>query len=746
MVERAAVDSVIESKLHPPPVRAEWIARPRLVAALERSMSLPVVLLAAPAGFGKSTLVTQWHESVAAAGPAAWLCLDPGDNDPVRLWLHLATALQRVGCAFDVGMAEIIATSGTTMLTRVVPGIIEALERIDRPVTVVLDDCHVIRSVACREQLDYLLDHLPEAVHVALIARSDPALRLGRLRVEGRLSEIRTKDLSFTADETRAVLQVEGVQLTASAVDELASRTEGWPAAVYLAALSLGGRDDPEEFVHELSGNNRFIADYLTEEVLNRQDAELRDFILDMSVFDRFNVSLGNHVTQTQAASRLLRVLERTNLFLIPMDAAGNWFRFHHLFGTFARSALEAANPDRAELLHFRGAEWFAAHDHIEEAIQHHLAGGSAQDAAVLVQSNWVRYLDAGRIATVLGWLRGLHDSPADKCAETTVTAAWIAALTGRQAEMSHRLVMLESMAHDGPLPDGAKSVESARLLIRAMFGYDGPDQMLADSRRVVELETDETSTWYAAALVTLGHASYVTGDLQQARDRLSQAAAARVAPATIQVLALAALSLCEAELGATHTAARLAAMAMRVVEENAMQPMPQASFAFTATAAALAASGDLEAAWSVLESGLQPRRLVRGLSPWPLIHHLVVMATVAAQSGRHAVASELILELEELTPWTDATMATTRTRIAAVRRMLGRPMPPAPPDLGDPLTPREVEVLRRLQSSQSLREIANDLYVSHNTIKTFTVSLYRKLGVHSRSEAIAIARSITLL
>jgi len=361
-----------------------------------------VVLIAAPAGFGKSTLVTQWYESVAAADPTAWLCLDPGDNDAARLWSHLATALQRAGCVFDVNMAEFIATSSTAMLTRVVPRVIDALEALGRPVTVVLDDCHALRSAACCEQLDYLLDHLPEAVHVVLIARSDPALRLGRLRVEGRLAEIRTRDLSFTSDEIRAVLQGEGVRLSAAAIAELARRTEGWPAAVYLAALSLGGREDPEEFVHQLSGNNRFIADYLTEEVLNRQDAELRDFILDMSVFDRFDVSLGNHVTQTQSSSRLLRVLERTNLFLIPTDAAGTWFRFHHLFGTFARSALEATNPDRVALLHRRGAEWFAAHDHIEEAVRHHLAGGSAHDAAVLVQTNWVRYLDAGRIATVL--------------------------------------------------------------------------------------------------------------------------------------------------------------------------------------------------------------------------------------------------------------------------------------------------------------------------------------------------------
>ncbi len=745
-VERAAVASVIESKLHPPLVRAEWIARPRLVDALARAIRLPVVLIAAPAGFGKSTLVTQWHRSSGADDLTAWVCLDPGDNDPARLWLHLATALERIGSAFDVDMAELIASGATSMLDRVVPRIIDSLAALDRPVTLVLDDCHVIRSAGCCEELDYLLDHLPGNVHVVLIARSDPALRLGRLRVDGRVAEIRTKDLSFNADEIQAVLGVEGVRLTPSAIGGLANRTEGWPAAVYLAALSLHGRDDPEEFVHQLSGNNRFIADYLAEEVLNRQDGELRDFILDMSVFDRFNAALGDHVTQGHASTRLLRLLERTNLFLIPMDSAGEWFRFHHLFGTFARSALEAVNPDRVRILHLRGAEWLAGHDHLEDSIQHHLAGGSAHEAAVLVQTNWVRYLDAGRIATVLVWLRGLQDSPADRSAETSATAAWVAALTGRQAEMKRRLAMLESVADYGPLPDGTTSAESARVLVRAMFGYDGPDQLLADAGRAVELETDESSPWYAAARVTLGHASYVLGELDQARVQLTAAAAAGAAPATIRMLGLAILSLCETELGATHAAARLATMSMRVVDDQGMQSVPQASLAFTALGSSLAASGDLDAAWAVLETGLRPRRLVPGLSPWPQIHHLVAMATVAARTGREAAAHELLHELEELTPWSDVSMAATRARIEAVRRLLAPSVAAPSADVPDPLTPREVEVLRRLEGSQSLREIANDLYVSHNTVKTFTVSVYRKLGVHSRSEAIAIARSIALL
>jgi LuxR family transcriptional regulator, maltose regulon positive regulatory protein len=267
---RPAIGVVTESKLHPPRARREWIQRPQLVAELAAAARRPVVLVAAPAGYGKSTLVTQWFDSPHPPDQGAWVCLDPGDNDPTQLWSHIATALARAGCLIEQNVAEFVAMSATAVLTRVVPRVLAALAAHSDPLALVLDDCHVVRSPECCEQLDYLIDQLPPQVHLVLIARSDPALRLGRLRVDGRLSEIRSKDLSFSADEVTAVLRTEGVYLSPAAITELVRRTEGWPAAVYLAALSVRRRDDAAEFVHELSGNNRFIADYLSEEVLGR--------------------------------------------------------------------------------------------------------------------------------------------------------------------------------------------------------------------------------------------------------------------------------------------------------------------------------------------------------------------------------------------------------------------------------------------------------------------------------------------
>jgi LuxR family maltose regulon positive regulatory protein len=736
-----AVGRVLEEKLHPPAARAEWIERPRLLRQIAKGLDHPVLLVAAPAGYGKSTLVTQWVGS-RDAGTAAWVYLDPADNDPTRLWTHITAALERVGCRLDVDVAGFVAGSSTAILTHVLPRVVEVLAACPHALTVVLDDLQVLRNGECCDQLDYLIGRLPDRVHLVLISRSDPQLRLGRLRVGGKLADIRTGDLSFTADEVAAVLRAEDVTLSEAALRELVRQTEGWPAAVYLAALSLVNRTDAEDFVRRLSGNNRLIADYLSEEVLSRQDPELRDFILSMSIFSRFNAALADHVTQSRSSARLLQRLERTNLFLMPLQTE-DWVRFHHLFAAFARSALEVERPELVSTLHLRGAQWFEAHGLVEDGVHHLIAAGAHDEAAMLIQASWVRFLDAGRAATVLGWLRDLRGTPADSGPAATVTAAWIGAVTGDRVEMRRRLDALESMEDATPLPDGTKSPQSAMVLVRGTFGFDGPDQMLADARRAVQLETDSGTPWYAVALSALGYAAFVTGDVELARRNLAGAARAPAAPATIRVLALGTLSLCEAEQGRAELSARLAGEAMDIVTEHGMQTMAQATFAATAYGVALTAQNRLEAAAAVLEEGLAPRRKVPGLSPWPLVHHLIAMAVVAARSQDRVTAEELLDEVESLTPWTDESMAPTRNRIAAARSLLDHPELPEPQHVGEPLTPREQEILRRLHGSQTLREIATDLYVSHNTVKTITSSLYRKLGAHSRVDALSVARRL---
>jgi LuxR family maltose regulon positive regulatory protein len=738
------VDSMLEAKLRPPPTRLEWVPRTRLVEELDRATRRAVTLIAAPAGYGKSTTVSQWLDSVLRPEAFAWISLDVTDNEPARLWLHIATALDRVGCRIARDIGGFIAAGGHEMLTAVLPRIIDAIAALSDDITVIIDDFDIVRSAECNEQLDFFVKHLPTNAHLVLITRADPILRLSRLRAAGQLAEIRADDLAFTLEEASSLLESDGVRLSSAAVSELMDRTEGWPAGLYLAALSLAGRSDPGEFVHYVSGNNRFIGDYLTEEVLSRQTQEVRSFILDMSVVDRFSAPLADYMTETRQSASILHNLEHTNLFLIPLDAEERWFRFHHLFGAVARSALEIAHPERAVMLHGRAADWLSENGYIDAAIDHALAAGQSDRAAALVNASWLRYFDAGLGTTVGRWLRDLDKSAANQHPATIATAAWMAALSGHKEEMDRRLAQLDSVPDDVVLPDGSKSVASEAELIRGMFGFDGPDRMLASAQRAVELETDGKTPWYAMAHFALGHASYIVGDLNAAAGAFPKAAYSETAPALVRIIALGGLSLTEAELGQVDRSRRTAEESMEVVENRSLHALPPVSIAFSALGQSQAAAGDLRNAMTTLEFGLNLRRKVPGLAPWGTIHHLLVMGRVAITAGDLRLARQLLDEASPLIRQYHKGTAAMIARLEVAQRMLRQHEPTN--HSTQPLTAREIEVLRRLDGSASLSQIAAELYLSPNTVKTHTAALYRKLGARSRSEAVRIGREHNLI
>ena len=339
------VDTFLDAKLNPPTPRWNWVRRDRLMRVLERAASeCSVTLVAAPAGYGKTTVVAQWL-SESDSRRLAWIALDGGDNDPVRLWTHIATALERAGCSLPADAASFVASRGTTIIAELLPAMINSISQVAEPVLVVLDDYHFIRATECHEQISFLISHLPTSAGVVILTRADPELRLGRLRVAGQLAEIRAEQLSFDRDETSVLLSLEDIRLSDSAIVELIERTEGWPAGLYLAILSMAGRDDPEAFIREFRGDDRYIGDYLTEEVLSRHSEDARAFILAVSILDRFSAALCDYMLQIDGSSSILHELERTNLFLVPLDAKRQWFRFHHLFAAVTRSEFEAASP-----------------------------------------------------------------------------------------------------------------------------------------------------------------------------------------------------------------------------------------------------------------------------------------------------------------------------------------------------------------------------------------------------------------
>ena len=327
-----------------------------------------------------------------------------------------------------------------------------------------------------------------------------------------------------------------------------------------------------------------------------------------MSIVDRFSAPLCDHMIGGSQSARILRELEHSNLFLIPLDDEERWFRFHHLFGAVARGALEMEHPGRAAMLHGRAADWLSSNGHIDDAIEHALAAGDGDRAASLVQASWFRYFNAGLGTTVRGWLRALESSAADGNTATVVTAAWMAALSGEKEEMDRRLEQLGNISSDVALPDGTRSVESVITLIRGLFGFGGPVDMLAAARRAAELETNG-NMWSTVANTALGHASYVVGDLDTALSVLPAAAYSEATPAQVRILALGILALTEAELGHHDRSRSAAYQASEVVEARSLHALPSVALAFTVLGQSQAASGDLSDAMATLEHGLYLRR-----------------------------------------------------------------------------------------------------------------------------------------
>jgi LuxR family maltose regulon positive regulatory protein len=735
-----SVSSFLEAKLHHPPVRDNWVPRTRLLDQLELATKRPIALIAAPAGYGKTTLVAQWLARGRPESRAAWVSLDSGDNDPSRLWTHIAAALERVGCVVSADKGHV----GADVMAGVLPGIVNALASMPGDMVILLDDFHFVHEPACHSQVEFLLDHLPAQAHLVIITRADPGLRLGRIRASGQLAEIRADDLRFTTEEASTLLAVEHVRLSTDALSLLVQRTEGWPVGIYLACLSLADRADPDGFVRQFSGGNRFVGEYLTEEVLGRQTGPVRDFITTVSVLDRFSAPLCDCVREASDSAAILHDLERNNLFLVALDEQRRWYRFHHLVAAVARAELEEERPDLVPDLHARAARWFGDHGHIDEAIRHALAGGDPADAALLMQANWLTYVDAGRAATVRGWLDALAPSSITADPASGVVSAWMAALSGDETSLADHLQALSEVRDHGPLPDGSRSVESAIAMIQGLFGYGGPVEMLASAQRAVEIETDGRSPFYAVANLGRGHLAYVAGDLDLAASLLEKASFNDTAPAMIRVLGLSALSLVEGERGRPGRSGQLARDAMDAVDAEGLRGVPQASLAFTALGRAQADEGSIDEAWSTIEEGLILRRRNPGEGPWGVIHHLLASARVALAAGQLSRADELASEASTTMRRFAGGMGTMTARVEEIQRAIRDRLGDGGP--GESLTDRELEIVRYLQGPLSLHEVAAELHLSTNTVKTHAKSAYRKLGAHSRTEAVRIARRNLLI
>jgi LuxR family maltose regulon positive regulatory protein len=532
------VGPLLDSKVHVPSRRSAVVARPRLTERLNGASRSALTLLSAPAGFGKTTLLTEWLATVpdvSNSGPSiGWLSLDHGDNEPAVFWTYVATAIEAAVDGVGSSALPLLESSASTEV--VLAALLNDLSSSSRDLLLVLDDYHLIDSHDIQDGMAFLLDHQPPRLHLILATRADPTLALSRLRARGDLVEIRAADLRFTAEESAAYLNGPmGLVLTRPEVAALDGRTEGWIAALQLAALSMQGRDDIGAFIAGFTGDDRYIVDYLADEVLTRQPAEVRDFLLKTSILDRLTGPLCDAVTGRDGGKAALVALERANLFVVPLDDRRQWFRYHHLFADVLQAHLMEQYPDDLPELHRRASAWYEANGELSTAVRHVLAAGDVERAADLIERAMPALQRSRQESTIRGWLDAIPDEVVR--VRPVLALGFVGALMSGGVEfddVERRLQDLERwlpptdgsagaweppvgmvVADEAELPRLPGAIEMYRAGLALVRG-DSP-ATIRHAQLAIELAVDDDHVVRAAAAALSGLAYWGGGDLEAA-------------------------------------------------------------------------------------------------------------------------------------------------------------------------------------------------------------------------------------
>ncbi len=528
---------LLETKLHIPKRRLGSVARPRLSERLSRGAESTLTIVSAPAGFGKTTLLADWLAASAVDGrSAAWLSLDQRDNDPALFWTYLVAALSTAADGVGAGALSLLQ-SPQLPTEAFLATLLNDLNASSTDIVMVLDDYHLIDSRDVQDGMAFLLEHLPPQVHLVIGTRADPALPLARLRGRGELVEIRATELRFTPEEAAAYLnEVMGLALTAPDVAALETRTEGWIAALQLAALSMQGRDDVAAFIAGFAGDDRYIVDYLAEEVLNRQPEHVQHFLLQTSILDRLNGPLCDAVTGQTGGKAELANLERGNLFLVPLDDRRRWYRYHQLFADVLQAHLLDEQPDAVPDLHRRASAWYQQNGETAEAIRHALAAGDFERAADLVEIAIPTMRRTRQEAAVRGWLTLLPDAVVRVRPVLTVGFAGALLAGGEFEGVENRLRDAERWLAEGtgitsPARMVVSDAEEFRRLPEIIEVYRAAQALaqgdlvgtVRHARRAIELAPDQDHLGRAAAAGLLGLASWANGGLEAAHSAYTE-------------------------------------------------------------------------------------------------------------------------------------------------------------------------------------------------------------------------------
>jgi LuxR family transcriptional regulator, maltose regulon positive regulatory protein len=731
----------LESKLHPPELLAGNVPRTALVDLLRDSRSVPVVLVAAAPGYGKTTLLAQWASR--SRRRFAWVSVDQRDNDPILLLSYIAAALDRLSF-LEPGTFEVLRSANASIEGAVVPRIGRALASMETPFVLALDDLHALTNPQCLDAIDALIDYVPSGSTMVLSGRAQPSRRVGALRARGLALEIGPDELRMEEGDARELLNAAEMAVSDTELSELVQRTEGWPAGLYLAALAAKAGGE-KMTGGAFRGDDPYLADYLRAELLARlPEHELR-FLTRTSVLERLSGPLCDAVLEAGGSAERLASLERSNHFVVALDRGQEWYRYHHLFRDLVRVELGRSEPDLAPALLARASDWSDANGEPQGAVSYAQAAGDVDRVARLVLAHIQPEYEQGRAVTVERWFEWLEDRGAmDRHPGVAALGAWLAAIRGRPDQSERWADAAKSGVGESTEQNDGGSAEPWLAVLEAAQCRHGVERMAADAQRAATAFGRASPFWPTAA-VLLALARQFSGEYDRADDLLAQVAEMAVALEISNAgsLAFALRALIAIEREDWVAAEELTEKAESIVRRSRMEDYPLNALVSAAAAQIAIHRREQPRADQYLTRAQRLRpQLTRALAPFSIFVRIVLARAYAARAdvaGARTVLREADDLLRRGTDFGNLTEEAGKLRSQLETLRVEAPG-------ASTLTAAELRLLPFLATHLSFREIGERLFLSVHTVRSQGGSIYRKLEVTSRNTAVERARDLGLL
>lgn len=739
---------ILATKLYIPASRPGSVPRPRLTERLNASLYGNLTLISAPAGFGKTTLVTEWITKGKLQ--ATWLSLDDGDSNPVRFLTYLIAALQNMAPELGAGILNLLQSPQPPSIDTLLTPLLNDIAAMPQDFVLVLDDYHVLDSQEIDTALAFLIDNQPPQMHLVITTREDPPLPLARLRARGQLTELRAADLRFTADEAAVFLnQAMGLTLSSEDVEALERRTEGWIVGLQLAALSMQGQQDTHQFIQSFTSSHHFVLDYLVEEVLNQQSPHIQDFLLKTAILDHMCGPLCDAILQddNHQGEATLESIRQANLFLIPLDNERRWYRYHHLFGDLLQKRLHESPHIDVKMLHSRASTWYEDNGLEMEAFQHATAADDIECVERLIEGHGTPLYLRGGFAPIMRWFGSLPQAVFDEKPSLLVTYAVASTVTGQRVDhIKDRLHAAEIALQDDPHDARKRELLGQIAAVRAMLAIPHGDieTILSQSNLALEMLPTDSLSMRLFALWTNGLGHQQSGEHEIARQIYMDIVSIGEATGNIMMLlaVLTNLGQLQEEDNQLHQAQVSYQRVLALVGEP---PWPMACEACLGLARIQYAWNDLEQAEYFGQQGYELGRQIENVNT--PIKAGILLARVRIARGDLNGATSILAESEQLIAqrgFADK-LPEIRAEQARIQQFTAQG-PSTPQPLIEPLSERELEVLRLVAEGFSNREISERLFLALDTIKGHNRRIYAKLGVQRRTEAVARAQELGLI